>query len=297
MTQRQRAVTAKQRTERDAPAKDLDAKVRELRRRQKLAIQSMDFDLAEAIEKQIHGARGVEIDQVVQDACVKIQNEADKVLKDIEERLKVVEQEKIKNEGKIRIRINTQFDSIQSGHITALIEMEQNYAAVRLRETERTIPEQEKLLLQAKHAGAALEFDKARSFRDAAQLVGETDLQARLARLDEEFEKGRQGLLKRQREDVIFLSKRLDEELHSASELAGHETVQILDTRAPRLTAVLERAVRDLTADVPDGEVETHAGKLERTLAEFLVASNCPVPVAVGNSVRTRPQKASGRTK
>jgi hypothetical protein len=42
--------------------------------------------------------------------------------------------------------------------------------------------------------------------RDAAELIGEADLQLRLARMDEEFEKNRQIVLKKQRDEGFAIS-------------------------------------------------------------------------------------------
>jgi hypothetical protein len=296
MTQRGR-LAAKPRSERDLSIKDGDAKMRELRRRQKLAIQNMDFDLAEDIEKQIQGKKHSDAEGVVHDASQALRAEADKVVQDVRAQLDGVQEERAAKEREVRIRMNAQFEAVQAGHLAALVAMERDYAAGRLRETQRAVPEQEALLLQARNAGLAREFEKARALRDAAQLIGEADLQARLARMDDEFEKNRQTVLKKQREEVLALSSRLDEELRGAAELADQRAARRLDARSARLVGLLDRSVRDLAAVFPDASLDAHAARLERELAEFLVASDCVVPAGMACAARTRPLKQTGRSK
>jgi hypothetical protein len=296
MSQRGR-LPAKSRTDRDSSLKDGDAKLRELRRRQKLAIQNMDFDRAEELEKQIQEKKSNDTEIIVRETSQNLRQEADKIIQDIKLQLDVVQEERVVKEREVRIRMNTQFESTQSNHLTALVSMERDYAASRLRETQRVIPEQEALMLQAKNAGLGHEFEKARSFRDAAQLVGETDLQARLARMDEEFEKNRQIVLKKQREEVQALSLRLEEELRSVTELTEQKIARKLDARSARLIGLLDKTVRDLATVFPDSSLEAHAARLEKELAESLVACDCAMPMGMACSARTRPLRQNGRSK
>jgi hypothetical protein len=159
------------------------------------------------------------------------------------------------------------------------------------------MPKQEALLLQAKNVGLAHEFEKARSLRDAAQLTGKGDLQTRLARMDEEFEKNRVIPLKKQRDEVLAPSARLEEGLGGVTELAEQKVTRELDARSARLVRLLDKTVRDLATAFPDSSLETHAARIERELAESLVACDCVVPAGMVCSAWTRPLKQTGQNK
>jgi hypothetical protein len=197
--------------------------------------------------------------------------------------------QKVNDQKKLRIRINSQFEAIQSQQVRVLVEMEKEFAAARLRETERTIPEQEQLLQRARYAGMAKQFDEARKLRDAAALIGETDLCGRLAVLDEGFEQKRRQLLKAQRTEIEVLSARLESEIKTIEEFTRQNIAKEGELRTTKLIAIMDQYGRRMATLGAPAEMDERVAALERQFTELLISLNCPVPRGIGCSARTRP--------
>jgi hypothetical protein len=267
----------------------IDAKVAGLRRRQKRYIEDLDLDAAEQVEQDIkeyrfndHGEQSAKITKDLTDRATDI----------VESSFQAIQQwnkESAEKQKKLRIRINYQFEAIQSRHFQVLTDMEKDFASARLLETQRGIPEQQQLLQRARHAGMVRQFDEARRLRDAADLVAETDLEGRLAALDESFKKKRRKLLKVQRAEIEVLSGRLDSEMRTIEEFTAQAIVKEGELRATKLIAVMDQYGRRMGSLGAPGEMEDRVAALERGFAELLISKNCPVPKGIGCSAATRP--------
>jgi hypothetical protein len=266
-----------------------DARVIELRRQQKIAVQNVDFELAEEIDRRIAACRTTDRKGEYDAAAAQFRERTAEIVGGSRSLIADLIAEKEDKERAIRIQINAQFELLQNEHLKALVNYERECAAARLRETERTIPAQEKLLAQARHAGACRLYDDARHFREAADVVAQTDLDCRMARLDEDFDSGRQALLKKQRAEIETLSTRLDHEIRLLDDRLRLTIAKEEELRGVKLNGHLGRQIRDFANSAPPSGCTAETVALEREFATHLADLNCAIPKGIGESARTRP--------
>jgi hypothetical protein len=273
----------------DKVATPVDVKVIELRRQQKRCIDNLDFDAAEEIEQEIKTLRFDGHDEQAAKFSKDLTERAEEIVSACNYAIERFTDQKSTDQKRLRIRINAQFEIIQSQQVRALVEMEKDFAAARLRETERNIPEQEQLLHRARRAGMAKQFDEARKLRDAATMIGETDLRGRLAVLDEGFDQKRRQLLKGQRTEIEVLSVRLDSEMRTIDELTRQNIAKEGELRTTKLIATMDQYGRRMATLGAPGEMDERVAALERKFTQLLISLNCPIPRGIGCSARTRP--------
>jgi hypothetical protein len=268
---------------------ETDVKVAGFRRRQKRYIENLDFDAAQQLDQEIKDSRFESHDKQIAQISEDLTKDATKIVELCRTAIQEWNDKNKRSQMKLRRRINRQFAAIQSQQIDALVQMEKDFAAARLRENGRTIPEQEELLQRARHAAMARQFDEARSLRDAAALIGETELDRRLMVLDEGFEQKRRQFLKVQRSEIEALSGQLDSEIGTIDEVTRQRIVEEGEKRARQLIALMDQCGSKLGSLGAPGEMDDRVAALEKEFTELLIALNCPVPRGIGCSARTRP--------
>jgi hypothetical protein len=269
---------------------ETEARILQLRRQHKLAVSNVDFDRAEELDREIAACRNSERASATALLFSQFRDRTVSIVEGSRAYVAQLVNKKEDSDRAVRIQINSLFQSLQDSHFKSLADFERDSAQARLRETERTIPEQEKLLLEARHAGAAHLYDRARELRDLADLIGQTDLEARLVRLEDDCEATRQALLKKQRSEIEALSRRLDAELKNIDDRTRVAITKEWDLRDIKLVGHFDKAIRDF-ANIAQGTDSLAQGTaFEREFATHLTELNCPIPRGIGNAAKTRPQ-------
>ena len=266
----------------------MDIEIAELRQKQKLAIKNNDFETAEEIEAQINQMRESElvsdVSVILEEFSQKTAEIVDKSFAYIEE----IEQQRLHDEHGFRIRINKQFEALKQEQTKALIELERDFAAARLRETERRIPEQEMFLMRAQHAATTKNFNEAKQLRELAQLCAEADLKTRMAKVDEDFEAARKGLMAKQREAIEALSKQLETGLESIRDKARLKVRKEDERRDIKIRGHLSE-YQTMFGSTAAKEAADRANEFERTMATILANRGCSLPKGIGDCTKTRP--------
>lgn len=267
---------------------ETDVEIAELRQKQKLAIKNNDFETAEEIEAQINQMRENElvsdISAILDEFSQKAADIVEKSFAYIEE----IEQQRLHDEHGFRIRINKQFESLKEEQTRALIELERDFAAARLRETERRIPEQEMFLMRAQHAATLKSFQEAKQLRELAQLVAEADLKMRLAKVDDDFESARKVLMSKQREAIESLASQLEAGLVSIRDKARLKVRKEDERRDVKVRTHLSE-YQTMFGSTASKEAGDRANEFERTLATILANKGCAAPKGIGDCTKTRP--------
>ncbi|OHS94496.1 hypothetical protein TRFO_11127 [Tritrichomonas foetus] len=274
-------------TEHEEMKKNANKTITELRIQQKNAIQNLDYDTAESIESKISAEKQAIVEYLFQQRCQEFEKRLAQIVADSFAYLDEIRENYKKEERQIRIRINNDFDQVRDRQVKALISLEKDYAAARLRETERIVPEQEELLQKSKNAALIKDFELARQYRDSAALIAEADLETRLARLDNDFESLRKTTISKQREDIELLSKRLDEELKILADRFQLKLKREDEKRNVKIIAHFEKysCIVCGTTDITDPEVRIK--KLDYICTSVLLGMNCPKPKGIGDTTAT----------
>lgn len=264
--------------------------IADLRLQQKNAIQNLDYDTAEALEKQMREARLNEAEYVFQKKLEEFSQRLPQIVQDSYKIIDGIQKWSKNEEHQIRSRINTDFESLRSRHVKDLISLEKDFAAARLRETERTIPEQEELLKKSKNAALIKDFELARNYREAANLLAETDLETRLAKTDNDFENLRKALLTKQRDEVEFLSKKLDDELSTLERKAQIKLQNEETNRNIKIFGCFDKYTTAGCGSIDPNEANAKIRKFDQICTQILNEMNCPKPKGIGDSYATNSQ-------
>lgn len=270
-------------------ASELDKRIAELRQMQKLAIKNNDFETAEEIENQITTLKNETKDAEYDNLLVSFEQKAHEILDASLEIVATLADQQKTEEHDYRVRINQLFETLRDEQIKALIDLEKDFAASRLRETERRISEQDELLAKAQHAATLRRFEEAKKLREAAQVVAEADLQCRLAKADDNFELTRKAVMKQQKEAIEALSNKLVTGLSKIAENTALKIAKEEELRVIRIKSHLDEYSRLFGTAASNRDDAARVKELESKLIEILEQKECAVPKGIGANVRTKP--------
>lgn len=263
-------------------ATELDKQIAELRQMQKMAIKNNDFETAEEIENQITNLKSQNRDATYDNLAASFEQKAHEILDTSLTLVENLVQQQKNEEHDYRVRINQLFESLRDEQIKTLIDLEKDFAAARLRETERRISEQDELLAKAQHAATLRRFEEAKKLREAAQVVAEADLQCRLAKADENFEVARKATMKQQKEAIEALSNKLVTGLNKIAENTNLKITKEEELRDIRVKSHFDDYARMFR------ESPSRVKELEAKLLDILEQKGCSVPKGIGANTRAK---------
>ena len=258
--------------------------ITQLRIQQKNAIQNLDYDTAENIEQQIKDEKVTAVEFLYRERVKKFEERLHRILSDSKSLIDGLKEKYIKDERQIRVRVNNEFNSLRERQVKDLISLEKDYASARLRETERTIPEHEELLKRSKNAALVKDFELARKYRDSAALVAETDLEARLQKTDSDFENLRRTTISKQREEIEYLSRKLDDELKALSLQAQNRLKKEDNIRNIKIIGHFDNYATLIRGMVEIPDIENRIKDLDNLCNQILREHNCPRPNGIGDA-------------
>lgn len=264
--------------------------IADLRIQQKNAIQNLDYDTAEYLEKQIQDVHAGQSDYIFHKKLDEFSQRLPQIVQDSNTAVEKIRTWNKNEEHQIRARVNNDFESLRGRHVKELIELEKDFASARLRETERTIPEQEELLKKSKNAALIKDFELARNYREAANLLAETDLETRLAKTDNDFENLRKSLLAKQKDEVEYLSKRLDEELLTLERKTQIKLQNEESSRNIKIFGCFEKYSTAGCGSTDPNEMYNRIRKFDQVCTQILMDMNCPKPKGIGDNYATNSQ-------
>jgi hypothetical protein len=201
----------------------------DLRNKKKIAIQGLDFETAEAFDRQLR-------EQNERITAARINRIYNEILKEVQDQIAKydgirfdITQFQAKEEARLNAEHQDHFKKAQMQHEKELRDVDRSHGIALLRESEREIPAQLSLLEQAKAAAMSGRFGDARQLREEARKAGEDDLEARRYRIDQEFSQSHSMLTDAQGETMARLGQRYDEEMTNF-----HEQVRARRVKAHR---------------------------------------------------------------
>lgn len=248
-----------------------------LRNRRKKAIAVLDFEKAEQISEEIENEHHQALEETVARIREEFRNEIASLIERNFDQLEEKSQEKNRQEKIIRTRYHTIFKDLQKQHLLSLGQMENKYTENIAKENDRRVPEQFALLEQAKKAATAGQFREAIDLRNQARIVAQQDLEKRIHMLDEEFELNRERMLNSQREDLLKLTSRLQNELDTLEETANEKYIQINKTRDTWLVSIYQKASLKV-ANAASKSPVSYQKELEDDFTEICDQYGCEKP-------------------
>lgn len=271
-------------------AKENNKIIADLRIQQKNAVENLDYDTAEMIENQIKEIRQSSKLLEFQEKLNVFAERLTEIVTNSYSNVEEIKKEGKKDQHQIRTRINNEFESLRAKQINELVSLEKDYASARLRETQRLIPEQEELLKKSKNAALTKDFDLARQYRDAAALVAETDLEARLMKTDNDFNELRKTLMAKQKDDIVFLSKKLDEELNTVERTVELKLQKEDTQRNVKVFNHFDKYQTSACACLDPNDTNARIRQLDEVCTQILYSINCPKPSGIGETTATNSQ-------
>ena len=189
-------------------------KLSDLRLKKKIAIQSLDFDMAEQLDQEIENQNqeisNIRINKIKQEIMKEINELISKYLKN----KKDINEFKFQNENLISSKFQELYDKTIIQHEKELKSLEKSHYISLIREAEREVPDQFDLLEKAKFSANEGKYQEAKKMREEARIIGENELHSRKEKVDEEFASSKLNLATRQQLSLDDIAQKYNEEIN-----------------------------------------------------------------------------------
>jgi hypothetical protein len=227
--------------------------IAKLRSLQKSALSALDLDAAEDFDKQITAisadAFAAAVEQIRRRMCGNVSSLINEHFDHLE-RLRTTEAAKLLD---LRRHVNTEFGLLKAKHLQELVDLEGDFAASRLKESQRLIPEYEELIEQSKSAAAIHDYDQARQLQTAAAAIAQVEMDKRTGKLDFSMKGQVETLIQTQQKEIELLVHKLQT---GTSQIKG-QTLRGLDAeneiKDAKLVGALNKAAKELGVIAPLG--------------------------------------------
>jgi hypothetical protein len=253
--------------------------ITKLRSLQKSAVSALDLDAAEDLEKQISTISAETFAASVADIKSRMCGNVRSLIAEHQQHLENLRSSESSKIIEFRKHVNIEFDILKSKHLQELVALESEGASVRLKESQRLIPEYEELIAQSKSAAAVRDFGQARQLQALAASFAQAELEKRIAKVDSDLKLQTETLLQTQQKELELLVRKLE---GGIGQIKGH-TLRGLDAETEfkdvKMISALNKAVKELIVIVPPGvDAKAHSRDLENDVISLLVEANVPIP-------------------
>lgn len=188
-------------------------KLTDLRMKKKQAIQALDFDAAEEIDKQIEETNKFILTDRIEKIHQEIINDVNKNYMNYMQAKNDIEVFQKKQEYLLKAKYEQEVDASQRQFENENKSIDKAHATALLREAESEVPEQIEKLEEAKNMASQGNYAEAKRLMAEARTIGESTLAARKERVDNEFEQSRSIHATKQQEEMERIEAKFDEQM------------------------------------------------------------------------------------
>jgi hypothetical protein len=264
--------------------------ITQLRSLQRSAVAALDIDAAEDIEGQIINLSAEAFAAAVVQLKERMYANVRSLILWHKTNIDTLRNTEYTKTVDLRTHINAEFEALKAKHLQDLVSLETEFASVRMKDSQRTIPEYEEILAQAKAAAAIRDWEQARLLQTAAATAAQTEMDKRLAKLDTDFRGQSESLLQTHQKDLEFLVKKLFSGLDLLKGQAQRSVDTEMELNEARLLSALNKSSKELVVITPLG---TDAAPYIRELENDLVALLREAELAVPKKLRWNPKTAT----
>lgn len=165
-----------------------DEKIRELRLKQKQAIEVLDFKYARQINEEIIDIKAGAAKKNKQALYQPYLDMLENYLKEFDQTVEEKQRLFFNEEKCVRAKYEQKFKQAKSRHMKILTEIQMKQVKSFLKERSRPVPEYEDMIVNAKKAAAAGDFDLAEQIRDKSSEVAQLVYDERERKVNDKFE-------------------------------------------------------------------------------------------------------------
>lgn len=267
-----------------------------LRASRKAAIESLDFDTAEELAKQIREVRCGSYAKAISPIKTTFLECARIAIEQHLENVGKIETDKSDEIFRFRSQIKKEFSELKERHVKQLVTLETRFATVRVKEAQKTSPAYDELINQAKSAAAGDDYEKARKLQLQASMLQEEEANRRITKIDEESQEQTEITMNRQKIELQALVTKLNEGLASIDKKCEIKMAKEREDRDIILNDRLSKSVKEaMGVGQPGFNVQKYREDLERSLIELLNEYKLGVPKGIKQDAKpTWKQTASG---
>jgi hypothetical protein len=228
----------------------------DLQTKKKLAIQALDFDAAEDLDRQI----AEHAEKLTADRIRLIFHET---LKDVESHIhkyssirSAVSAFQSNHESLLRATYQDLLDKAHLQHEKELRNIDSSHGISLIREAEREVSEQIELLEKAKTAAVIGQYSEARRLREEARKVGESEMEARKRRIDQEFSEFRTILAIKHQDAISKITQKWELEMNDLNAEVRARTAETQQRFQGGIEMIRERAAIQFNAVVADEDLK-----------------------------------------
>jgi hypothetical protein len=276
-------------SETPSPQKARSPEVARLRALQRTAVASLDLVSAEEIQRKILSLTDDTFDADFKELHDRFASEVTGIINGHLNHVQSLKATEFDSIIEFRRHIHAEFEAMKSRHHEGLVALETEFAAFRLKESQRLIPEYEELVAQSKAAAMIGDFETAKEFQSMALVVAQKEWDKRIKKVDFDVRGQTESLLQMQQKDIETLSKKLNDGIAQIRNQTIKSIDIACDLKDVKLTGVLNRASKTLAGiATPSVDAMVYHRELENDLIAMVVAADLPMP----KQMKVNPQTA-----
>ena len=240
-------------------------------KKRKAAIEDLDFETAQKIDEEIRQKNQNINDSENTTNLDDLKKEVENIVDSSNAEIEQAKQTKRQEELILRKQINATFEELQKTHLQEINKFDHMYSLKCLEETERQIPEHDRLEDAAKKAALCGNYEDAKLLQKQALIAAQNELDKRMAKIDDDHEKAAQSLVGQKKVEIDLLVKRLASSLQKLNENLEKQLKTIESRRDFRILYLLQAyQTRAKSSEV--------ILDVKKTIMSVLQAKNCPLP-------------------
>lgn len=267
---------------------DLNQQIAILRSKKKDAISNLDYSSAKSYDQEIAVLRNDSFQRLLKNLNKEFKDKIVEIVESYNGTNNEISKKYFESEVKYRRKTNSVFEELKKVHISQLIECEKEFSSLRLRETQRSIPQYDELINESKHAALQGNYETARMLQEKAEFCAQSELEIKLAKIDQNYEFQLSQIRSQQKESMQFLVNKFVDGLKEMKERETNRLLLETSNRDSYIYGELAKYKRKLGTLVPVEECTKYENQLEKYLGEILLELNTTIPKNVCYKARTR---------
>jgi hypothetical protein len=265
-----------------------ERKISRMRTLQKGAIAACDIDLAEHYDGVISKLH----QEVFDTSWFKLKSDFGDSVRSLlalyEHNMQQINSKESSKMLEFKRKINTDFIKLQSRHRQTLADLQTDFAALRMKESQRIVTESDELIKQSKYASAVQNYQHARLLQELSEITCKAEIERRHERINIEMKQQFGRIMAEQQKELENLVDRLNRGIATIKTSADNDRSLEFEMKDVKFIGELNKFTKELVALCAQSvKVEPFQRELEDLLVQIIEVAGLTVPKKLKKNVKT----------
>lgn len=251
-------------------SRETQDRISKLRLKRRNFIKNFKYEDAIKMDEEIDSQRQSSIEESITVILKEFTEIIEPYVHKSYERQMKYEKEKQESIDEHKRKYHFYFQDLQRQQLDALSVIERKLQDNRMRENERTVPEQTNLLELSKKAAMTGDYQKALELRYNSRMIAQKSLIERQAKLDEEFFQQRDELLNSQRSALQTMASKFKQGFEQFDSKLQKKIANNNQNRNNQLISYYQKSLSKLTSLTKSSNIRQHERELQKILFSTL---------------------------